>query len=62
LIDFFACFCFSECNDWNERFQTLVDSILRKEGDLVENYQKLSQLARDFIDSAKVTSDRMMLM
>jgi hypothetical protein len=52
---------FSENINWNERFQTFVDNILRK-GDLVENYQKLSQLARDFIESAKVTSDRMMLM
>jgi hypothetical protein len=51
-----------ESVDWNEKFQTLKDKILRKEGDLVKIYQELSQLARDFIESAKVITDRITLM
>jgi hypothetical protein len=51
---------FSESPDWNEKFQNLVEKILKKDK-LIENYQELSQLVRDFVEAAKVTSEQMIL-
>jgi sulfur relay (sulfurtransferase) DsrC/TusE family protein len=48
---------FSESPDWNEKFQKSVEKILKDK--LNENYQELSQLVRDFVEAAKVTSEQM---